>query len=142
MNCFALQSRALVLFAVTAGSAMSVSQITKEFDFTQLHTFAFKTDRPVMTRLIRIRLRPEDPECTSCATGGEWFTQATGNPDFYRRVLLAHKTEDTSAEHGGFGPGFGPAFGSRFGFGRGFGWGYGSPGAGVALRLWPGYLDH
>jgi hypothetical protein len=37
---------AWVLLAVTAGFAMSVkSDYEKNFDFTQLHTFAFKTDR-------------------------------------------------------------------------------------------------
>ncbi len=37
---------ALVLFAVTAGFAMSVnSDYEKNFDFSRLRTFAFKTDR-------------------------------------------------------------------------------------------------
>src|SRR2546426_697742 len=37
---------ALVLFAVTATFGMSVkSDYEKNFDFSQLHTFAFKTDR-------------------------------------------------------------------------------------------------
>jgi len=50
---------ALVLFVVTAGFGMSVkSDYEKNFDFSQLHTFAFRLTGPVMTRSVQIHSRP------------------------------------------------------------------------------------
>jgi hypothetical protein len=122
---------ALILFAVTAGFAMSVkSDYEKNFNFTQLRTFAFKTDRasndPLSTNTLEAG-RIQNALAAQLEANG--FTQATGSPDFivafYSRSK--EKTQVQSTGSGGFGPGFGPGFG-RFGFGRGFGWGYGVPG--------------
>ena len=91
---------ALVLFAVTAGLAMSVkSDYEKSFDFGQLHTFAFKTDRasndPLSTNTLEAgRIQN--------ATGGEWLHPGHGESGFYCRVLLAHKGEDASPKYGRF----------------------------------------
>jgi hypothetical protein len=123
---------ALVLLAVTAGFAMSVkSDYEKNFDFAQLHTFSFKTDRassdPLSTNTLEAG-RIQNALTAQLESHG--FTQATGSPDFivafYSRSKQKTQVQSTG---GGFGPGFGPGFG-RFGYGRGFGWGYGIPGAG------------
>jgi hypothetical protein len=122
---------ALVLFAVTAGFAMSVkSDYEKNFNFTQLHTFAFKTDRasndPLSTNTLEAG-RIQNALAAQLEANG--FTQATGNPDFIVAFYSRSKQTTQVQSTGGFGPGFGPGFG-RFGYGRGFGWGYGIPGRG------------
>ena len=123
---------ALVLFAVTAAFGMSVkSDYEKNFDFSQLHTFAFKTDRasndPLSTNTLEAG-RIQNALTAQLEANG--FTQATGSPDFivafYSRSKQKTQVQSTG---GGFGPGLGGGFG-RFGYGRGFGWGYGIPGAG------------
>jgi hypothetical protein len=119
---------ALVLFAVTAGFAMSVkSDYEKKFDFTQLHTFAFKTDRasndPLSTNTLEAG-RIQNALAAQLQANG--FTQATGNPDFIV-AFYSRSKQKTQVESTGFGPGLGVGFGPRFGFGRGFGWGYGVP---------------
>jgi hypothetical protein len=123
---------ALVLFAVTAAFGMSVkSDYEKNFDFSQLHTFAFKTDRasndPLSTNTLEAG-RIQSALTAQLEANG--FTQATGSPDFivafYSRSKQKSQVQSTG---GGFGPGVGGGFG-RFGYGRGFGWGYGIPGAG------------
>ncbi|MDX6444904.1 MAG: hypothetical protein QOH71_1978 [Blastocatellia bacterium] len=123
---------ALVLFAVTAAFGMSVkSDYEKNFDFSQLHTFAFKTDRasndPLSTNTLEAG-RIQSALTAQLEANG--FTQATGSPDFivafYSRSKQKSQVQSTG---GGFGPGLGGGFG-RFGYGRGFGWGYGIPGAG------------
>jgi hypothetical protein len=120
---------ALVLFAVTAGFAMSVkSDYGKNFDFTQLHTFAFKTDRasndPLSTNTLEAG-RIQNALAAQLEAHG--FTAATGSPDFIVAFYSRTKQKTQVQSRGGFGPGFGPGFG-RFGFGPGFGWGYGVPG--------------
>ena len=122
---------ALVLFAVTAGFAMSVkSDYQKNFDFTQLHTFAFKTDRasndPLSTNTLEAG-RIQNALAAQLETNG--FTQAAGSPDFIVAFYSRTKEKTRVQSTGGFGPGLGAGFG-RFGFGRGFGWGYGIPGRG------------
>src|SRR5882762_10378888 len=123
---------ALFLIAVSAAFGMSVkSDYEKNFDFTQLHTFAFKTDRasgdPLSTNTLEAG-RIQNALAAQLEANG--FTQATGNPDFI--VAFYSRTKQTTQVQstGGFGPGLGPGFGPRFGFGRGFGWGYGIPGRG------------
>src|SRR5258705_6861759 len=111
---------ALVLFAVTAGFAMSVkSDYEKNFDFTQLHTFAFKTDRtsddPLSTNTLEAG-RIQNALAAQLESNG--FTQATGNPDFIV-AFYSRTKQKTQVQSSGFCPGFG--------FGRGFGWGYGIP---------------
>src|SRR5258706_9228003 len=123
---------ALLLILGTAAFAMSVkSDYEKSFDFTQLHTFAFKTDRasndPLNTNTLEAG-RIQNALTAQLEANG--FTQATGNPDFIV-AFYSHTKEKTQVQStGGFGPGLGPGFGPRFGFGRGFGWGYGIPGRG------------
>jgi hypothetical protein len=122
---------ALVLFAVTAAFGMSVkSDYEKNFDFSQLHTFAFKTDRasndPLSTNTLEAG-RIQNALAAQLEANG--FTQATGNPDFIVAFYSRTKQKTQVQSTGGFGPGFGAGFG-RFGYGRGFGWGYGIPGRG------------
>lgn len=116
---------ALVLFAVTAAFGMSVkSDYDKNFDFSQIHTFAFKTDRasndPLSTNTLEAG-RIQDALAAQLEANG--FTQAAGNPDFIVAFYSRTKQKTQVQSVGGFGPGFGPGFG----FGRGFGWGYGIP---------------
>jgi hypothetical protein len=123
---------ALVLLAVTAAFGMSVkSDYGKNFDFSKLHTFAFKTDRasndPLSTNTLEAG-RIQNALAAQLEANG--FTQASGNPDFIVAFYSRTKPETQVQSTGGFGPGLGPGFGPRFGYGRGFGWGYGIPGRG------------
>ena len=111
----------LVLFAFTAVFAMSVkSDYQRNFDFSQLRTFTFKTDRasndPLSTNTLEAG-RIQNALTAQLQANG--FTQSSQNPDFivafYSRTI--QKTQVQS--FGGFGPGFGR--------GQGFGWGYGIP---------------
>ena len=116
----------LLMFAVTAIFGMSVkSDYEKNFDFSQLHTFAFKTDRasndPLITNTIEGG-RIQNALAAQLEANG--FTQATQDPDFIVAFYATTK-QKTSVQSTGFGPGFG-----GFGYGRGFGWGYGIPGGG------------
>jgi hypothetical protein len=120
---------ALLMVIVTAAFGMSVkSDYEKSFDFTQLHTYAFKTDRasndPLNTNTLEAG-RIQNALTTQLEANG--FTQATGNPDFIVAFYSRTKQKTQVQSTGGFGPGFGAGLG-RFGFGRGFGWGYGIPG--------------
>ena len=116
---------ALLLCAVTAGFAMSVkSDYEKNFDFSQLHTFGFKTDRasndPLSTNTLEAG-RIQNALAAQLEANG--FTQTTGSPDFIVAFYSRSKQKTQVQSTGGFGPGFGHGFG----FGRGFGWGYGIP---------------
>jgi hypothetical protein len=122
---------ALVLFLVSAAFGMSVkSDYEKSFDFTQLHSFAFKTDRasndPLNTNTLEAG-RIQNALTAQLEANG--FTQATGNPDFIVAFYSRTKQKTQVQSTGGFGPGLGAGFGP-FGYGRGFGWGYGIPGPG------------
>src|SRR5882762_8010358 len=97
---------ALVLFAVTAGFAMSVkSDYEKSFDFAQLHTFAFKTDRasndPLTTNTLEAG-RIQNALAAQLETNG--FTQAAGSPDFIV-AFYSRTKEKTSVQSTGIGPG-------------------------------------
>lgn len=122
---------ALLLLIATAGFGMSVkSDYEKSFDFTQLKTFAFKTDRASNDPLSANTLEAARIQNALTAQLEEnGFTQATDNPDFIVAFYSRTKQKTQVQSTGGFGPGFGPGFG-RFGYGRGFGWGYGIPGRG------------
>jgi hypothetical protein len=116
---------ALVLFAVTAAFGMSVkSDYEKNFDFSQLHTFAFKTDRasndPLSTNTIEAG-RIQNALTSQLEANG--FTPAAQDPDFVVAFYATtkQKTQVQSTGLGGYG---------GFGYGRGFGWGYGIPGGG------------
>ena len=116
---------ALVLFAVNAGFAMSVnSDYQKNFDFTQLHTFAFKTDRatndPLSTNTLEAG-RIQNALAAQLEANG--FSPGPENPDFIVAFYSRTKQKTQVQSTGGFGAGYGP----RFGLGRGFGWGYGIP---------------
>jgi uncharacterized membrane protein len=111
---------ALFLVAVTAAFGMSVkSDYEKNFDFRQLHSFAFKTDRasndPLSTNTIEAG-RIQNALAAQLEANG--FTQAPQEPDFIV-AFYSRTKEKTQVQSAGFGPGFG--------FGRGFGWGYGVP---------------
>jgi uncharacterized membrane protein len=121
---------ALLLVAVTVAFGMSVkSDYEKNYNFSQLRTFAFKTDRasndPLSTNTLEAG-RIQNALATQLEANG--FTQSAQNPDFivafYSRTK--QKTQVQSSGFGG-GPGFGPGFGGGFGRGRGFNWGYGIP---------------
>src|SRR6202022_2843967 len=123
---------ALFLITVSAAFGMSVkSDYEKNFDFKQLHTFAFKTDRasndPLNTNTLEAG-RIQNALAAQLEANG--FTPATQNPDFIVAFYSRSKQKTQVQSTGGFGPGLGPGFGPRFGFGRGFGWGYGIPGRG------------
>ena len=109
---------ALMLFAVTAAFGMSTkSDYEKNFDFSQLRTFAFKTDRasndPLSTNTLEAG-RIQNALAAQLEANG--FSQAPENPDFIV-AFYSRSKQKTQVESSGFGPGFG--------FGRGFGWGAG-----------------
>lgn len=111
---------ALMLLAVTAAFGMSTkSDYEKNFDFSQLHSFAFKTDRasndPLSTNTLEAG-RIQNALAAQLEANG--FSQATENPDFIV-AFYSRSKQKTQVESSGIGPGFG--------FGRGFGWGYGVP---------------
>ena len=105
-----------VLFLMTTAFGASVkSDYQKDFDFRQLHTFAFKTERasndPLATNNIEAE-RIKNALTTQLSANG--FTQSA-NPDFI--VAFYSRTKQrTQVESSPFG--FGPGFG---------GWGYGVP---------------
>ena len=107
----------VVLAAATTAFGRSVkSDYDKEFDFTKLRTFAFKTDRagndPLSSNTIEAE-RLQSALTVQLQTNG--FSQASQDPNFivafYTRTHQKTEVEST--------PGFG--------FGDGFGWGYGIP---------------
>jgi hypothetical protein len=111
---------AMVLVAVTAAFGVSVkSDYEKSFDFSQLRTFAFKTDRasndPLRTNTIEAG-RIQNALTAQLEASG--FTQSAQNPDFIV-AFYARSKQKTQVQSTGFGPGFG--------YGPGFGWGYGIP---------------
>jgi hypothetical protein len=106
----------LLLFAVATGFGMSVkSDYEKNYDFSRLHTFAFKTDRssndPLNTNSIEAARIQTALSAQLVANG---FNPSDQNPDFivafYSRSKQKSEVESTG-----------------FGFGPGFGWGYGIP---------------
>jgi hypothetical protein len=106
----------MVLFAITAAFGVSVkSDYEKSFDFSQLRTFAFKTDRasndPLRTNTIEAG-RIQSALTAQLEANG--FTQSDQNPDFIV-AFYARSREKTQIQSTGFG------------YGSGFGWGYGIP---------------
>ena len=106
-----------LMAVVPAALGASVkSDYQKDFDFDQLRTFAFKTERagndPLATNTIEAE-RIQNALAAQLSANG--FTQAADNPDFivafYSRTQTRTRVESTPS----------------FGFGRGFGWGYGVP---------------
>ena len=113
----------LLLVAAAAAFGLSVkSDYEKNYDFSRLRTFAFKTDRasddPLSTNTIEAG-RIQNALAAQLQANG--FNQSQENPDFIV-AFYSRTREKTQVQSTGFGPGFG--------FGRGFGWGYGIPGRG------------
>jgi hypothetical protein len=91
------------------------SDYQKDFDFSRLHTFSFKTERDSGDRLATNTIEAQRIQKALTAQLEEsGFTQASDNPDFivafYSRVK--EKTEINS---------------TGFGYGPAWGWGYGIP---------------
>ncbi|HEY0432372.1 MAG TPA: DUF4136 domain-containing protein [Chitinophagaceae bacterium] len=120
---------ALSLAAFTVTFGMSVkSDYNKNFDFDQLHTFAFKSDRasndPLTTNTLEAG-RIQNALTAQLEENG--FRQSSQSPDFIV-AFYSRTKEKTQVQNVGYG---GLGFGGRFGYGRGFGWGYGIPDRGL-----------
>src|SRR5260370_16241196 len=107
---------ALMLFAVTGAFGMSTkSDYEKNFDFSQLRTFAFKTDRasndPLSTNTLEAGRIQKALTAQLEANG---FSQSSQNPDFIV-AFYSRSKQKTQVQSSGFGPGFG--FGPRFDWG-------------------------
>src|SRR6267143_6877138 len=95
---------ALIVVAVNAALGMSVkSDYEKNFNFTQLHTFAFKTDRdsndPLSTNTLEAG-RIQNALAAQLEANG--FTQATGKPDFIVAFYSRSKQKTRVQSMGGF----------------------------------------
>jgi hypothetical protein len=108
----------LLFFLITAPAAFGAStksDYQKDFDFSQLRTFAFRTERasndPLATNTIEAE-RIQNGLAAQLAANG--FTQSTDNPDFI--VAFYSRTRERTRVNS-----------SGFGYGPGFGWGYGIP---------------
>jgi hypothetical protein len=114
---------ALLLTLVTAALGMSVkSDYQKNFDFSQLRTFAFRTDRAANDPLSTNTLEAERLQTALAAQlEANGFTPSSNNQDFIVAFYSRTREKTQVQSTGGFGSG------PRFGFGRGFGWGYGIP---------------
>ena len=91
------------------------SDYQKDFDFSRLHTFSFKTERDSRDRLATNTIEAQRIlKALTVQLEENGFTQASDSPDFivafYSRVK--EKTEINS---------------TGFGYGPGWGWGYGIP---------------
>jgi uncharacterized protein DUF4136 len=98
-----------------AFGASTKSDYQKDFDFTRLHTFSFKSERDSRDRLATNTIEAQRIQNALAAQlQANGFSQTTDNPDFvvafYSR--LKEKTEINS---------------TGFGYGPDFGWGYGIP---------------
>ena len=107
----------LVLFVAlpVAFGASTKSDYEKDFDFRQLRTFTFKTDRASNDRLATNTIEAERIQNALAAKlQAAGYTESNDNPDFivafYSRVREKTQVDST-----------------RFGYGPGFGWGYGIP---------------
>ena len=114
-----LQTFLMFLFVIVAVpaafGASTKSDYQKDFDFGQLHTFAFKTERasndPLAAKSIEAE-RIQNALTSQLEASG--FAPATDHPDFI--VAFYSRTQDRTVVES-----------TPFGFGRGFGWGYGVP---------------
>ena len=108
----------VLLFSAVSAAAFAAStksDYQKDFDFSRLHTFSFKTERDSRDRLATNTIEAlRIQSALTVQLEGNGFTQASDNPDFlvafYSRVK--EKTEVNS---------------TGFGYGPGWGWGYGIP---------------
>src|ERR1700681_4508152 len=95
---------ALFLLAVSAAFGMSVkSDYEKNFDFSQLHTFAFKTDRantdPLSTNTLEAG-RIQNALAAQLEANG--FTQAPESPDFIVAFYSRQNKKAQVQSSGGF----------------------------------------
>jgi hypothetical protein len=105
----------MFLVAVTAQGMSVKSDYQRNYDFSRLRTFAFKTDRvdndPLVTNTIEAN-RIQSALNTQLEMNG--FSQSLQSPDFivafYSRTRVKTQVQSTG-----------------FGFDPGFGWGYGIP---------------
>lgn len=116
MKVFKAFLGALFLFAaLPAFAASTKSDYQKDFDFSQLRTFAFKTERdskdPLATNTIEAT-RIQNALAAQLEAKG--FTQSMDNPDFI--VAFYSRTQEKTRVNS-----------TGFGFGPGWGWGYGVP---------------
>lgn len=106
----------VILSALTVALGASVkSDYQKDYDFSQLRTFNFKTERanndPLVANTIEAN-RIQNALSSQLQVNG--FMPSPDNPDFII-AFYSRSRERTQVQSTGFG------------FGRGFGWGYGVP---------------
>src|SRR6185503_7164955 len=115
---------AVILSALTVAFGSSVkSDYQKDFDFSRLRTFNFKTDRtsndPLVTNAIEAN-RIQNALSAQLQMNG--FTQSQDNPDFIV-AFYSRTRERTQVQSFGYGPGFG--WGYRVPFRNRWRWGFG-----------------
>src|ERR1044072_117387 len=112
----------LSALTVTLGSSVK-SDYQKNFDFSRLRTFNFKTDRagndPLVNNAIESN-RIQNASSTQLQMNG--FTQSEDNPDFIV-AFYSRTRERTQVQSFGYGPGFG--WGYRVPFRNRWRWGFG-----------------
>jgi hypothetical protein len=116
MKTFRAFLSALFLFAaLPAFAASTKSDYQKDFDFGQLRTFAFKTERDSKDRLATNTLEAARIQNALAAQlEAKGFTPSNDNPDFI--VAFYSRTQQKTQVNS-----------TGFGFGPGWGWGYGVP---------------
>ena len=108
----------VLLFSAASAVAFAASiksDYQKDFDFSRLHTFSFRTERDSRDRLATNTIEAQRiQKALTVELDENGFAQASDNPDFivafYSRIK--EKTEVN---------------GTGFGYGPGWGWGYGIP---------------
>jgi hypothetical protein len=125
MKTFRAFLSALFLFAaLPAFAASTKSDYQKDFDFGQLRTFAFKTERDSKDRLATNTLEAARIQNALAAQlEAKGFTPSNDNPDFIV-AFYSRTRQKTQVNSTGFG------FGLRRSFSRS-----------LALGIWTGHLD-
>jgi len=115
MKVFKAALGGLLLLAVLppAFGASTKSDYQKDFDFSQLHTFAFRTERDAKDPLTAKTLEAQRIQSALASQlQANGYTQAPDNPDFI--VAFYSRTQQKTQVN-------------SFGYGPGWGWGYGIP---------------
>ena len=119
---FLMGSVILSALSVALGASVK-SDYQKDFDFSRLRTFSFKTDRdnndPLVTNTIEAN-RIQDALSAQSPLNG--FTPSQDNPDFIV-AFYSRTRERTQVQSFGYGPGFG--WGYRVPFRNRWRWGFG-----------------